>query len=44
VTGETDPKKVAQTKDRAWRRALEKIPDTYVLRQHDGREWLWLKA
>jgi hypothetical protein len=43
VTGEDDTKK-AETINRAWRRALEKMPGGYFTEQSpDGREWLWPK-
>ena len=45
VTGKGDPKKVAQAKDRAYRRVLDKMPGGYaVASDQDGREWLWLKV
>jgi hypothetical protein len=45
VTGEGDPKKIAGAKDRAYRRALGKMPADYLVRtSQDGREWLWRKA
>jgi hypothetical protein len=41
VTGADDPKK-AETINRAWRRALEKLPEGYHTEKgQDGREWLW---
>jgi hypothetical protein len=44
VTGEGDPKKAIAARDRAWRRALQKLPQNYGAGPgRDGREWLWLK-
>jgi AAA domain/RepB DNA-primase from phage plasmid/Primase C terminal 1 (PriCT-1) len=45
VTGEGDPKKAALAKDRAYRRALDKLPDAYEMGTGEGGgEWLWLKS
>jgi hypothetical protein len=42
VTGTDDPKKAKETTDRAWRRALENLPEGYHTEKgQDGREWLW---
>jgi AAA domain/RepB DNA-primase from phage plasmid/Primase C terminal 1 (PriCT-1) len=48
VTGDEDLKKARQASERAWRRALEKIPNQLpgyaTARTGDGREWLWVTA
>jgi hypothetical protein len=42
VTGQTEPKKAAAARERAWHRALEKLPDQYAIgRAENGCEWLW---
>jgi hypothetical protein len=45
VTGSGDPKKATGAADKAFLRALEKLPIEYsTARSDDGREWLSLKA
>ena len=45
VTGRTEPKKAAVASQRAWLRALDKLPEHYAIsRDENGREWIWLKA
>lgn len=48
VTGDEVLKRAKQTSEKAWRRALEKMPNQLpcyaTARGGDGREWLWVKA
>jgi AAA domain/Primase C terminal 1 (PriCT-1) len=48
VTGDDDQKKAEQTRERAWRRALEgmaeRLPGYSITKGPDGREWLYLTA
>jgi AAA domain/Primase C terminal 1 (PriCT-1)/RepB DNA-primase from phage plasmid len=45
VTGKAELKNATAARDRAWLRALGKLPEDYAVGQgQEGREWLWLKT
>jgi hypothetical protein len=48
VTGESDPKKAQQTRERTWRRAIkgmpERLPGYAIKKGQDAGEWLYLTA